>query len=135
MSEKIFSYPLTIKENHLDTFGHVNNATYLTLLEEARWEIATQNGYGLEKIMQTGLAPTILEVHLRFLKELRLRETIIINTQFISYQGKVGRIDQKIMRDDQVCCTAEFTIGLFSLAQRKIVEPTAEWLHAMGISA
>ncbi len=30
-------YHLLILEKHLDTFGHVNNASYLEILEEARW--------------------------------------------------------------------------------------------------
>lgn len=45
-----FYYELTIKEHHLDTFGHVNNAVYLELFEEARWEFISENGYGLKKI-------------------------------------------------------------------------------------
>ena len=64
----IFSYPIYIKESYLDTFGHVNNATYLTLLEEARWDLLNKNSYGLKKIQETGLGPTILEIKLSFLK-------------------------------------------------------------------
>jgi thioesterase III len=135
MNTKIFSYPLIIKESYLDTFGHVNNAVYLTLFEEARWDLITQNGYGLKKIQETGLGPTILEVKLAFLKELRLREKIIIETQMISYQHKIGTILQKMVRDTDICCTAETVIGLFSLAERKLVLPTAEWLSAIGIES
>lgn len=128
----IYSYPLLIKEHHLDTFGHVNNATYLAIFEEARWEFVTNNGYGLQKMMDTGLAPTILEVKLRFLKEVRLRDEIIIQTQLLSYKGKIGVILQQMMRGAEVCCNAEFTIGLFDLKERKMVLPTSEWLAAIG---
>lgn len=129
-----YSYPLLIKENHLDAFGHVNNATYLAIFEEARWDFVTKNGYGLKKMMDTGLAPTILEVKLRFLKEVRLRDEVVIQTELVSYKGKVGVILQKMMRGAEVCCEAEFTIGLFDLKQRKIVLPTPEWLAAVGLS-
>ena len=44
MKFKIFTYEMLIKEKHLDTFGHVNNATYFELLEEARWDFITNNG-------------------------------------------------------------------------------------------
>jgi acyl-CoA thioester hydrolase len=53
MNHKIHTYPLTIKETYLDTFGHVNNAMYLALLEEARWDLITTNGYGLKIIQVT----------------------------------------------------------------------------------
>jgi thioesterase-3 len=134
MSMKVFSYPIVIKESHLDTFGHVNNAAYLVMLEDARWDLITKNGYGLKMIQETGLGPTILELKLTFLKELRLREEIIIETQLISYEKKIGKLQQKMIRGEEVCCVAEFVIGLFSVVERKLVLPTPEWEHAVGMS-
>jgi thioesterase-3 len=134
MNTKVFSYPIIIKESYLDTFGHVNNACYLTLFEEARWDLVTKNGYGLQKILETGLGPTILQIKLSFYKELRLREKIVIESQLISYEKKIAKILQKMLRDGEVCCEAELTIGLFSLAERKLVAPTQEWLSAIGVS-
>jgi acyl-CoA thioester hydrolase len=133
MSFKIFTYPLIIQETYLDTFGHVNNATYLILLEEARWDMITKNGFGLKKIQETSIGPTILEIKISFLKELRLREEITIETQMISYENKIGRLSQKIIRAGDVCCMAEFVIGLFDMKRRKLIIPTQEWLEAVGI--
>lgn len=133
MKATVFSYPVIIKEAHLDTFGHVNNASYLSLLEEARWDLLTQNGYGLKKIQETHLGPTILEIKLTFLKELRLRENITIESQMISYNEKIGKLAQKIIRDGVVCCEAEITVALFDLSLRKLVLPTTDWLKAVGI--
>jgi thioesterase-3 len=133
VNKKIFSYPLVIKEIYLDTFGHVNNAVYLTLFEEARWELITRNGFGLKKIQETKIGPTILEVKLNFLKELRLRDEVVIQSEMLSYENKIGTLSQKIIRGDEVCCDAEFVIGLFSLVERKLILPTADWLHAIGI--
>jgi len=133
MRAKTFTYESIIKESHLDTFGHMNNATYLILLEEARWEMLTENNYGLEHIMATRIGPTILDIKLRFLKELRLRDQITIETKAVSYEKKIGRVTQHILRGEAVCCTAELTIGLFDLTQRKLISPTPEWLKAIGI--
>jgi len=133
MNAKVFSYPLIIKEIHLDTFGHVNNALYLSLFEEARWDLITHNGYGLKKIQETQLGPVILEIKMTFLKELRLREKISIETQIISYDKRIGKLSQKMVRDGEVCCAAEFVFGLFDLVERKLVSPTPEWLYAVGM--
>lgn len=127
-----FTYSTMIKESQLDSFGHVNNAAYLTLLEEARWDFVTKNGYGLEKIQETRIGPVILELKLSFSKELCLRDQIIIETKVISYNKKIGKIQQHILRDGLICCTAEFTIGLFDLKNRKLIPPTQEWLAAIG---
>lgn len=129
---RIFNYSLTIKEFHLDTFGHVNNATYLQIYEEARWELITQNGYGLDKIKNTGLGPVVLDLKIRFLKEIKLREKINIKTQLLEYSSKVGKLKQWII-DSQgdLCSDMEMKLGLFDTNLRKLVEPTEEWLNAI----
>ena len=77
------NYELQIKEHHLDTFGHVNNAIYLQLFEEARWQIITERGYGMAEIMKLRQGPVVLEIQIKFIKELKLREVIQINFQKI----------------------------------------------------
>lgn len=131
--KEIKKFPITIKEIYLDAYGHVNNAMYLTLLEDARWDFLTSHGYGFEKVMETGYGPVILDLSIRFLKELRLREEIIIETSVLSYKKKIGKMYQRMMRGCEVCCTAEITIGLFDLENRKLVLPTPEWLKACDI--
>ena len=117
MEAQKFVYSFMVEKKHLDSFGHVNNAMYLTLFEDARWELITKNAYGLAKIHETKIGPTLLEIHIRFMKE-----------------SKIGVMTQKKIRDGEVCCQAEFTIGLFDLNQRKLVTLTSEWLKAIGVS-
>lgn len=133
MHGTIYTYPVLIKEYFLDTFGHINNAMYLTLLEDARWDLLTQNGFSLQKIHESGVGPVILDIKIRFLKEIRLREEVVITTQCVSYEKKVGTIAHKIMRGDELCCSAEITIGLWDLKDRKLISPTPPWLAAFGI--
>lgn len=135
MSAKIFSYSLIIKEAYLDTFGHVNNAMYLTILEEARWEFLTLNGYGLKEIQEIKQGPVILEIRIKFLKEIKLRDLITIDSQLVSYQKKIGVFQQTIHRQDEVCCTAEYVFGLFDLTTRQLIEPSPNWLKAIGMEA
>ena len=69
-------YELLIHEQHLDTFGHVNNAAYLQILEEARWDLITRNGYGLDEVHRRRIGPVVLDVELRFRRELRNRQRV-----------------------------------------------------------
>jgi acyl-CoA thioester hydrolase len=103
------------------------------LFEEARWEWVTTHGYGIKEIVELQKGPTVLEVNVKFLKELKLRDQIIIDTQMLSYKKKIGILQQSIRRDDELCCTAEFVIGLFDLKARQLIEPTPEWLKAIGL--
>lgn len=133
MEYAIHQYHVTIKEFHLDTFGHVNNATYLQLYEEARWQFITERGYGLDKIKSSGLGPVILEINLRFLKELQLRKHIIIHSQTADYSGKIGIIKQWITdAEGTMYSDIELKMGLFDTKLRKLVSPTEDWLKAIG---
>ena len=113
---KIFHYSVLIKEHHLDTFAHVNNATYLTLLEEARWDFLTKNQFGLEVIKSLGIGPVILECHIKFLKELTVRQSITIESQVVSYEGKIGTMRQDIFNENRdLCAEAKLTFGFFDI--------------------
>lgn len=128
-------YEIMILERHLDTFGHVNNAVYLEILEEARWDYITGHGYGLKEVMATGIGPTILEINLRFQRELRNRQKITIKSWVESYAGKVGKFAQQILDEKgDVACDALFTIGLFDVKARRLIRPTPEWIQALGLT-
>lgn len=130
-------HTLLIRESHLDTFGHVNNATYLQIFEQVRWDIIDGGGYGVEKIRKSGLGPIILEIGIRFHREVRLRETVTIVTKPEPWtSGKIMRMTQVMLNEaGEEACTATFVFGLFSLEQRKLVTPTAEWLSAAKFGA
>lgn len=128
-----FTYELLIREHHLDSFGHVNHATYLEILEEARWEFITAKGFGLQEVHHSGIGPVILELEIKFLKELRLRQKIRIESQLISYERKIGRLEQIILDENNTPCTqARMTFGLFDIKARKLIMPTENWLKAIG---
>ncbi|RYZ04886.1 MAG: acyl-CoA thioesterase [Myxococcales bacterium] len=128
-------YRIQILERHLDTFGHVNNATYLELFEEARWDWITRNGYGIERVQAERRGPTILEIKIAFKRELRNRAWIEIVSWMESYPSRVGTAVQQMLDDDgNVCCEARFVIGLFDLTERKLISPTPAWRVAVGLA-
>jgi acyl-CoA thioester hydrolase len=131
----IFKYNTMIQETQLDFFGHLNNANYLTLYEEARWDLISKNGYGIKKIQEEKKGPTILEVQLKFLRELRGRENIQIRSQVLSYEKKIGRLRQWIVNEkEEICSDALFTFALFDLEKRRLIEPTPAWRKALEFS-
>ncbi|MBN8541077.1 MAG: acyl-CoA thioesterase [Deltaproteobacteria bacterium] len=134
-----FEYEVLIRESHIDSFGHVNNAQYLSLFEEARWEIITPRGFSVGEIQARGLGPVVLEVNLRFSKEIQLRQKIRIRSEVIvgpnAMRSKTSKMIQIMVNEkDENCCTGEFTFALFDLRARRIVPPTAEWLNAIGVT-
>lgn len=128
-----FEYEFTVLESHLDTFGHVNNATYLTLFEQARWELIESRNFGLKQIQKLQVGPTILEINIKYRRELRLREKITIKTRLKELRGKTCLLEQHMFNaDGKVCCDFELICGLFDMKTRRLISPTNEWLHAIG---
>ena len=135
MVGKTFYYDLDILERHLDTFGHVNNAKYLEIFEEARWDLVTHNGYGLEEVRSSGKGPIVLQVNLRFKKELRLREKVRVQTSVVSHNKKLSMFRQAMLNPaGEVCAEADFTMGFFDTVVRKLISPTPKWLAALGVA-
>ena len=135
MSTQEHTYSTTIKAAHLDTFGHVNNATYLTILEEARWDLIESRGFGMAKIKETKLGPTILEINIKFKKELKYKEAITIKTTAENHSKILSKIEHRIFNSsNELCSEASYLIGLFDTAKRKLIAPTPEWLQAIGLS-
>ena len=128
-------YKVTILEQHLDAYGHVNNVAYIALFEEARWDLITAAGCGLDEVKSSGIGPVVLEIQTKFRKELRLRQNIVIETTTESWQGKVGVIRQ-VMTDASgtIYCEARFTMGLFDLGARKLIRLNSKWANVLGCS-
>lgn len=133
MEFKTFVYDTQIKEHHLDSFGHVNNAIYLSLYEEARWEFITENGYGLKEVQMNKKGPVVLDVTCRFKREITNREKIKITSHTLEVVGKISKIKQQILKEDgSVSSEALFTFGFMDLKERKLIEAPEAWLKAMG---
>lgn len=136
MANPIYEYDLTILENHLDTFGHVNNANYLTLYEEARWDFITKNNLGLKEILETKIGPVLLDLNLTFKAELKNRDKIkIVSQARAEMRNKfVMLLDQKMIKEDgKIASTLTLSVGLMDLNARKLISPTPEWLKALGL--
>ncbi|HVJ64775.1 MAG TPA: acyl-CoA thioesterase [Bdellovibrionota bacterium] len=132
---KVHTYEFLVREAHLDTFGHVNNAEYLRLFEEARWEIITAGGYGMREIKERGVGPVLLEVNVKFKKELRLRQRVFIETELEEQNAKIYKIFQKMKNAEtgDICAEAEYTAGIFDTAKRKLIDIPDTWRRAVGM--
>ena len=128
-----FKFEYQIQEKDLDIFGHVNNANYFIIFEMARWDFITKNGFGLERVMKEQRGPVLLESKVRFRKELKNRDQIIIHSQAEEYDGRFLTLHQQMKRDQRLCCDAHFKIAFFDTAARKMLTPAPEWLKACGI--
>ncbi len=136
MANPIYEYEKQILEQHLDTFGHVNNAMYLSIYEEARWDFITKNNLGLKEILETKVGPVLLDLNLTFKAELKNRDKIkIVSQARPELRNKfVMVLDQKMLKEDgKIASTLTLSVGLMDLNARKLITPTIPWLKALGL--
>jgi YbgC/YbaW family acyl-CoA thioester hydrolase len=135
MNNTKFEYQVLIQEHHLDSFGHVNNAAYVMLYEEARWDFITKNGFGLDYVLKNQVGPVILDLKVRFKRELKNRELITITSQTVEIVSpKIMVLDQAMVNSEgKVASEATFTVGFFDMKTRRLIDANPEWLRAVGV--
>jgi YbgC/YbaW family acyl-CoA thioester hydrolase len=130
---KQFEYNFIVSDDLLDGYHHVNNARYLDLYERARWDILEKSGLGRESIHKNKIGPVILEVTVRFSKELLPGEEIKILTTSRRKNELIFYFDQQMINSKgKLASKAVFTTSLFDLEKRKMIRADEEWLKAMG---
>ncbi|MBI4406179.1 MAG: acyl-CoA thioesterase [Deltaproteobacteria bacterium] len=133
MPQQKHLFETTIQQSQLDSYGHVNHAAYLQIFEQARWEFTKNHGYGYEVVHAQGVGPIVLRIQIEFRKELRLGQTLRVETYGSGFKKRIFKVYQSMV-DGQgdICCRAEYSLALFDMKERKIISPTKHWLDAMG---
>jgi acyl-CoA thioester hydrolase len=134
MSEnKSFEYKFTVTDDLLDEYGHVNNAHYLKLYEDARWAILEMSHLGEDWVRINRTGPVILEVTIRFSRELLKGEEITIITSSRRKNDRIFYFDQVMINSGgRLTSRAVFTAALFDLDKRKMIKADGNWLRAFG---
>jgi acyl-CoA thioester hydrolase len=132
MSEA-FSVRIRVRGYELDTQGHLNWAEYLHYAEHARWEFLTAAGITQDGLLATGLGPVVLDVSVKFRRELRGGDEVDVSCAFVFEGGKTFRILQDFRRPDgRVAASLSSTSGLLDLRERRLADDPGK--HFRGLA-
>ena len=92
-----FESTFKIRSFHTDSFGHVNNARYLELLEEARWQFAEHHGL-TDLLKEVNLGFIIMQMNLSFRLPVVEGDTIQVFTSLITLGSALGEVEQLIVK-------------------------------------
>ena len=95
-----FESTFKIRSFHTDSFGHMNNARYLELLEEARWQFAEHHGL-IDLLNEQNLGFIIMEMNLRFRLPVFEGDTIQVLTSLITLGSDIGEVEQLIRKQGE----------------------------------
>ena len=89
----IFSHTIDVRWREMDALGHVNNAQYLSYVEETRvqWFDSLQNGW-----QEGDCAPVVAAIHVDFRKPIVWPESITVSLFAEKRGGKSATIGHRI---------------------------------------
>ena len=106
---------IKIRGYHCDSYGHVNNARYLELLEEARWEFLEPALE--EKFFESrDLLFIVVNINISYKKSLLPDQDVIIDITNVVYNNKSMIVTQLIkdVKTEAICSSADVTFVLLN---------------------
>jgi len=95
-SRRVFGY-------ECDIYGHLNNANYLHLYEEARSVFLEDVDMPVRKLMEMNIAIYITKVNIEFIKGILLESKVEIRSWIISGNRLRGLWQQEMYVDKELC--------------------------------
>ena len=126
---------LTVYPDECDAFGHLNQASFLSLFERARWEMLAR-GPGMDVFTRTGAWPavrkTVIDYHAA-----AFPGDVLRFHQAVTHHGRTSftmRQTARRVKDDALIATAEFVFVCINREGRPIPVPPefGEFMSARG---
>jgi len=103
---------IKIRGYHEDRFGHVNNARYLELLEEARWDHLQERGVDSRFLKTHGVFPVVVRLTIAYRRPASAGDELDIETRVVGGGRRKIIIAQeaRFAGADDTCIEAEMTV-------------------------
>jgi thioesterase-3 len=103
---------IKIRGYHEDRFGHVNNARYLELLEEARWADFEARGVDVRFLKEQGVFPVVVRLTISYRRPASAGDTVNVSVDVKGAGRRKVVLAQEIRLDgsDTLCAEAELEV-------------------------
>ncbi|MBT3755924.1 MAG: acyl-CoA thioesterase [Candidatus Cloacimonetes bacterium] len=105
-NRKIFGY-------ECDIYGHLNNANYLHLYEEARADALEDMDMSIGKLNEEGIRIYISEINLTFKIGLPVGERVVLDTRMVKANRAISVWKQEIFNAAGELCNIAIVKGVF----------------------
>lgn len=133
MSAYRFYYPIEIRYGDIDPQGHVNNAKYLTYLEQARVGYLLHLGLWDGKLFDD-IGIILAEANLKFLSSIRLGQDVRVGVR-VSRLGNKSMDMVNSVEDAQThkrLAEAHTVLVAYEYRQRQAIPIPVVWRHAIA---
>jgi acyl-CoA thioester hydrolase len=131
-----YSKTYEIRWSDIDANNHVNYAAYIDATADLRYRFFTDHGFPPERFEQLGVGPIYTEIHARFLREVRMGETLTITCALagLSPQGARWKVHHDVLKSNgKKAVSIDLDGAILDLTTRKPVPPTPELLQTFNL--
>ncbi|MFD1050823.1 acyl-CoA thioesterase [Kibdelosporangium lantanae] len=122
--------PIAVRLDDLDTNGHVRGAAYVLYADNARWKLVQAAGVDIDELRERAVGPVNLRTTIDFHAELRMYDTVEVETEWYWSGGRTTRVVQRLWSGDGdvLAAVVESVSGLLDLTTRRLVaDPGSVW--------
>ena len=121
------SAEMKVRGYHLDLYGHVNNARYLEILEDARWDYF-ENRFDWDVFKSNNWAFVVVNININYRRPAFLGDILATSTSPISSGGSSVKVKQVVRRKgtDTVIVDAEIVFVVLNQTTNKSVPMEGE---------
>ena len=121
-----------IRGYHEDRFGHVNNARYLELLEEARWAHLEERGLDPEFLDDRGIFPVVVRLSISYRRPASAGDVLEITADVVrAGRRRIVIVQQaRFASSEELCVEAELTVMFLDRRTGRPVPLTQDILRA-----
>jgi acyl-CoA thioester hydrolase len=139
MSSEAFSevfsltYPLLWAD--VDPNGHARHTVYGDYAVDVRLRFLAENGFSMARFQEFHFGPVLLEEHNRYLREVRLGDSLRINIRFAGASADFSRwiIEHEVFRQDgKKAAILRLEGAWLDLETRRMVSPPVELQQAFA---
>lgn len=118
-----------INPNHLDEYGHLNNARYPLYFEEGRLELQRIAGMDAKSLIDMRVGLFVHRSVYTYKKPVCGNEPVTVQSRFVSYEGGLTLRTFHMMKSEKgLLATANMDHALFDFENDKLITNIPEWL-------
>ena len=125
-----------IRWSDLDANSHVNYAVYINAAGDLRYRFFIEHGFPPERFAQLGIGPVYTALQARFLREVRMSETITITYSLsgLSPRGASWKVLHDVLKSNgKKAVSLDLEGTILDLSTRKPVAPSPDLLETFNL--
>ena len=120
---------IEIRAYHCDGFGHVNNARWLELFDEARWQFWQERDYAWFKNQQLAIVSSRIEID--YLRPAITGDRLSITSTWEAFESRAAWLTQTATRNGKLLASARVKLAVLGPDSPRALDLAGELLEKL----